>query len=48
MAETSKTPSTDSLSMQRRKEEIRIRNAKILTEDKKKRLGDAKVVKVTK
>ena len=35
----------DSISMQRRKEEIARRNEKVMSESKKKRLKDAKLVK---
>ena len=38
----------DSLSLQRLKAKIKVRNAKIMTEDKKQRLGAAKATKVTK
>jgi hypothetical protein len=39
------TPKADSLSLQRRKEEISRRNDKVMTESKKQRLKDAKLVK---
>lgn len=47
MAENKKVeaPKADSISMQRRKEEIRQRNEKVLSESKKKHLKDAKLVK---
>jgi len=43
MAETIKKQ--DSASLKKLKEEVRIRNDKILTEDKKKRLKDAGLMK---
>ena len=39
------TPKADSPSRQRRKEQIALRNDKVLTEDKKKRLKDANQAK---
>ena len=45
MATTQDTPKTDSVSMQRRKQEIAQRNERVLTESKKKRLKDAKLAK---
>ena len=38
-------PKADSLSMQRRKEQVKITNSRVLTESKKKWLKDAKLAK---
>ena len=43
--EKTTAPKADSISMQRRKEEIKQRNEKVMTESKKKRLKDAKLTK---
>lgn len=39
------TPKADSLSMQRRKEQVKITNDRVMSESKKKWLKDAKLVK---